>query len=181
MSETLKSKKQDERAELAQAYMKGGLPPYQAARKSGFMRVTIMNEAIQALAKHKASTQEEAAANFAGKPEDDQGELVASEGMGAINISPADPQASRILYTPLTPLWSIEGIGFRASGFAASGGYPAMIRLNTTARSNHYIQFLAEDMPRLLAMLTAADTIRSLAASKSKEAGASTPAPANTR
>lgn len=168
MSETLKSKKQDERAEMAREYMMGGMPPYQAARKTGFMRVTTMNEAIQAMEKHKASIQEEAASESTGKTEDDQGELVASAGMGAINKSPADLQAAREPFALLTPLWSIEGIGFRASCFAASGGRPAMIRLNTTARPHHYIQFLAEDMPRLLAMLTAADTIRPLAEDQNK-------------
>lgn len=41
-----------ERAELARAYINGGSAPYQAARQTGFMRVTEMQEAIRAL-EHK--------------------------------------------------------------------------------------------------------------------------------
>lgn len=59
----------DERAKLARAYMRGGTPPYQAARQTGFMRVAIMEEAIRAMedreheetekAKEQAQTGEE--------------------------------------------------------------------------------------------------------------------------
>lgn len=40
-----------EAAKLALAYMAGGEPPYQAARRTGFMRVAVMNEAIKELEK----------------------------------------------------------------------------------------------------------------------------------
>jgi hypothetical protein len=42
-----------EQAKLARAYMRGGTPPYQAARKCGFVRVALMEEAI-----HELETQE---------------------------------------------------------------------------------------------------------------------------
>lgn len=42
-----------EQAKLARAYMKGGTPPYQAARKCGFMRVALMEEAIRDLEKQE--------------------------------------------------------------------------------------------------------------------------------
>lgn len=38
-----------EQAKLARAYVRGGLPPYQAARKCGFLRVSLMEEAISEL------------------------------------------------------------------------------------------------------------------------------------
>ena len=38
-----------EQAKLAKAYLAGGSPPYQAARKCGFMRVALMEEAIREL------------------------------------------------------------------------------------------------------------------------------------
>ena len=38
-----------EEAKLAKAYLAGGMPPYQAARKCGFMRVAAMEEAIREL------------------------------------------------------------------------------------------------------------------------------------
>ena len=40
---------QDERAKMARAYMRGGMAPYQAARNTGFCRVTLMQEAIRAM------------------------------------------------------------------------------------------------------------------------------------
>lgn len=43
-----------ERAELARAYMNGGSAPYQAARLTGFMRVSEMQEAIRALEREEA-------------------------------------------------------------------------------------------------------------------------------
>lgn len=42
-----------ERAKLAKACMAGGTAPYQAARKYGFMRVAIMEEAIRAMEKRE--------------------------------------------------------------------------------------------------------------------------------
>lgn len=42
-----------EAARLALAYMAGGDPPYQAARKTGFMRVSVMEEAIKELEKEQ--------------------------------------------------------------------------------------------------------------------------------
>lgn len=45
----------DERAKLARAYMRGGTPPYQAARQTGFMRVGIMEEAIRAMEGREAA------------------------------------------------------------------------------------------------------------------------------
>ena len=49
-------------AQLALAYMAGGDPPYQAARKTGFMRVSIMEEAIKELEKEQGKAEQHAAA-----------------------------------------------------------------------------------------------------------------------
>ena len=51
-----------ERAELARAYINGGSAPYQAARQTGFMRVTEMQEAIRAL-EHKEAEEKAKAEN----------------------------------------------------------------------------------------------------------------------
>ncbi|MGN0777734.1 MAG: hypothetical protein ACI4MJ_01170 [Aristaeellaceae bacterium] len=55
----MKTMGQDERAKLARAYMNGGMPPYQAARQMGFMRVAIMNEAIRAMEGREAEAEKE--------------------------------------------------------------------------------------------------------------------------
>lgn len=44
-------------AQLALAYMAGGDPPYQAARKTGFMRVAIMEEAIKEMEKEQGKAE----------------------------------------------------------------------------------------------------------------------------
>lgn len=120
------------------------------------MRITVMNEAIQAMEKHKTLAHEST-----NQLEDGQSECAAPTETDAVRTESAEPQAAaRSAYPPLIPLWSIECVGFRAGGFAASGEYPAMIRLNATARPNHYIKFPVRDLPMLLAMLTAADAIR---------------------
>lgn len=49
-------------AQLALAYMAGGDPPYQAARKTGFMRVAIMEEAIKELEKEQGKAEQHEAA-----------------------------------------------------------------------------------------------------------------------
>lgn len=47
------TKNRMKQAELARAYMNGGTPPYQAARKCGFLRVALMEEAIRELEAHE--------------------------------------------------------------------------------------------------------------------------------
>lgn len=49
----IQKKNRFEQAKLARAYMKGGFPPYQAARKCGFVRVSLMEEAIRELEAHE--------------------------------------------------------------------------------------------------------------------------------
>ena len=49
-------------AQLALEYMAGGDPPYQAARKTGFMRVAIMEEAIKELEKEQGKAEQHEAA-----------------------------------------------------------------------------------------------------------------------
>lgn len=51
----MKNLTQDDRAKLARAYMRGGTPPYQAARQTGFLRVGLMQEAIAALERKEAA------------------------------------------------------------------------------------------------------------------------------
>lgn len=47
-------------ARIAKAYIAGGMPPYQAARKCGFMRVTAMEEVFRELEKLEAQRKEAA-------------------------------------------------------------------------------------------------------------------------
>lgn len=50
---TFDKKNRLEQAKIARAYVRGGTPPYQAARKCGFLRVSMMEEAIDELEKQE--------------------------------------------------------------------------------------------------------------------------------
>lgn len=69
-----------ETAKLALAYMAGGDPPYQAARKTGFMRVSVMEEAIKELEKEQnKQEQAETAEQQVYGPEEPQPKTAGSE------------------------------------------------------------------------------------------------------
>lgn len=122
-------------AELAKAYMAGGEPPYQAARKTGFMRVAIMEEAIR--------------------------ELENAQGNGAQEtVQENEQQENRVIIDRANgeKLWKMIpaedycGDTFHVREFAANGPYEAMIRIWAGDRPN-FIYSTKEQASELLDLL----------------------------
>lgn len=111
-------------AKLAKAYMAGGMPPFQAAQKCGFMRVSYMEDALREL---EASEQANSDMVKAGPVQ---------------NAPTARPEQTH----------EYRNSKFLIKRFAERDGYPEMIRVFAGGRIS-YIYFTPDDIPLLQALL----------------------------
>lgn len=131
-------------AELAKAYMAGGEPPYQAARKTGFMRVAIMEEAIRELENAQGNGVQE----------------TVQESAQQETVQENEQQENRVIIDRANgeKLWKMIpaedycGDTFHVREFAANGPYKAMIRIWAGDRPN-FIYSTKEQASELLDLL----------------------------
>lgn len=122
-------------AELAKAYMAGGDPPYQAARKTGFMRVAIMEDAIRELENARGNGTQAPAQESA---QQEQSMMLDYAKWGT--------------KVELIPGKDYYGGIFHIREFAANGKYQEMIRIWAGDRTQ-YIYAKKEEASELLDLL----------------------------
>ncbi|MEG1892063.1 MAG: hypothetical protein RR301_11620 [Clostridia bacterium] len=169
----------DAQAEQAQRLIDGGLPPYQAARKAGFMRVTAMNDAIKSL-QNRTGAPVALKENDVTAPGAEDGDFPLQDfpekKIPIPDTMPPEKQRSDPAYNPIPayvnpkadaaqPLgkvvdYALSYRGFAISKIAPSGSYPAAIMLRRSEEDTHYIQFSAsrlDDLICALRMITASE------------------------
>lgn len=115
-----------ENAKLAQAYIAGGMPPFQAAQKCGFMRMSYLEDALKELANSEKAPDE---------------------------MQPAAAVPVQKTSTgPLEQIGEWRNSKFLIKRFAPQGDYPEMIRLFSGGRIS-YVYFATEDIPLLQSLL----------------------------
>lgn len=115
-----------ENAKLAKAYMAGGMPPYQAAQKCGFMRLSYMEDAIRELGNLEPEAPNEE------------------------NSTPQQPVKASAMRLEQTGEW--RNNAFLIKRFAANGDHPEMIRIFAGGRIS-YIYCTPDDIPLLQTLL----------------------------
>ena len=115
-----------ENAKLARAYIEGGMPPFQAAQKCGFMRLNYLEDALRELENSEK----------------------ASDKMQPAAAVPVQKTSAG----PLEQIGEWRNSKFLIKRFAPQGDYPEMIRLFAGGRTS-YIYFAPEDIPLLQSLL----------------------------
>lgn len=121
-------------AKLAKAYMAGGDAPYQAARKTGFMRVGIMEEAIKELEKEQ------------GKEEYRQEVEAQVMGAGKIDANEVEGKIEPVLAA------EYKNVVFCVREYEPKDGKDGMVRIWAGARTQ-YIWSNINHVPMLIDLL----------------------------